>query len=70
MHTLNYPETTKWVVAHNNQDVIHSAEVNPQNCFSTGQPFMEIFDSKEQMIEFFPSLSSVYTSTTITIESI
>jgi hypothetical protein len=58
MHTLNYPETTKWVVAHNNDNVFHVSEVKPNNCLLTGEPFMEVFDSKEEMLTSFPQLSS------------
>lgn len=58
MASLNYPETTKWVVAHNNNDVFHICEVTPQNCFATGQPFMEMFDTKEELLLVFPALSS------------
>jgi len=58
MHTLNYPETTKWVVAHNNTDVYHVSEVHSQNCFITGQPFINIFESKEDLLNTFPQLSA------------
>jgi hypothetical protein len=58
MHTLNYPETTKWVVSHNNEDVFHVSEVKPNNCLLTGQPFMEIFDSEEEMLASFPQFSN------------
>jgi hypothetical protein len=62
MHTLNYPETTKWAVGHNNEDVFHVSEVQQQNCFTTGQPFMDVFNSKEEMLTAFPHLSSHTTS--------
>jgi hypothetical protein len=62
MHTLNNPETTKWVVGHNNEDIFHVGEVQPQNCFSTGQPFMEVFDSKEELLNSFPQLSTQFVS--------
>jgi hypothetical protein len=58
MHTLNYPETTKWVVAHNNDNVYHVSEVQSQNCFTTGQPFMDVFDSIEDLLTSYPNLSS------------
>lgn len=57
MHTLNRPESTKWVVAHNNVDVFHASEVGPNNSLLTGQPFMEVFDSKEEMLSQFPQLA-------------
>jgi len=57
MNELNYPETTKYIVAHNNIDVFHYVVVEPQNCFTTGQPFMEIFNTEEELLEKFPNLS-------------
>jgi hypothetical protein len=59
MHTIEYPTTAKWVVAHNGNDIFHFSLVEPQNSFSTGQPFMDIFDSKEELLTTFPNLSSV-----------
>ena len=56
-HHLHHPETTKWVVAHNGSDIFHYSEVGPQNCLATGQPFMEVFDSKEALLSAFPNLS-------------
>ena len=58
MHSLNYPESTKWVVSHNNDDVFHVSEVKPNNCLLTGQPFMEVFNSKEEMLSQFPRLAN------------
>jgi hypothetical protein len=60
MHSLNYPPTTKWVVAHNNNDIFHPCFVESQNCFETGQPFLDVFDSKEDLITAFPHLSSAF----------
>jgi hypothetical protein len=60
MHNLNYPSTTKWVVAHNGSDIFHISETHPQNCFATGQPFMEVFDSKEELLSSFPHLSGKF----------
>lgn len=62
MHTLNYPETTKWVVAHNNDDIFHVSKVKPNNCLLTGQPFMEVFDSEDEMLIRFPQLSNINNS--------
>ncbi len=58
MLSLEFPETTKWVVAHNNNNVFHFAEVQPQNCFTTGQPFMDVFDSIKDLLTAYPNLSS------------
>lgn len=60
MGSLNYPETPKWVVAHNGTDVYHVSLVEPQNCFSSGQPYMDIFDSKEELLVAFPHLSGYF----------
>jgi hypothetical protein len=54
MHELKHPEKTKYVVAHNGNGLMHYAKVEPQNCFKTGQPFMEVFDSEEEAKERFP----------------
>jgi hypothetical protein len=58
MASLYYPITTKWVVAHNNVDVFHVSEVHPNNCFRSGQPFMDVFNTKEELLSAFPQLSS------------
>lgn len=65
MHTLNYPLSTKWVVAHNGEDIYHTSIVEPQNCFATGQPYLEVFDSEEDLLTAFPQLSSNYTELTV-----
>lgn len=56
-HHLHHPETTKWVVAHNGTNTYHFTLVEPHNCFATGQPFMEVFDSQEALLSAFPNLS-------------
>jgi hypothetical protein len=53
MNELNYPETTKHVIIHDNETFTYHI-VEPQNCLSTGQPFMEIFDSEEEAKQVFP----------------
>ena len=53
MNELNYPETTKHVIIHDKETFVYHI-VEPQNCLSTGQPFMEIFDSKEEAEKAFP----------------
>jgi len=60
MHELNHPQTTKWVVATNNVDIFIGVVVEPQNCFSTGQPIMEVFDSKEEANTAFPNASAYF----------
>jgi hypothetical protein len=60
MNELNYPQTTKWVIAHNGIDIYIGSIVYPYNCFATGQPFMDIFDSKEEANTAFPSVSAYF----------
>jgi len=57
MYVLNYPETIKWVVAHNGESIFHVSKVEPQNTLSTGQPFMDVFESQESLLFTFPHLS-------------
>ena len=54
-------QNTKWIVAHNNNDIFHVSVVGILNCFSTGQPFMETFDTKEELLNTFPHLSGLVT---------
>jgi hypothetical protein len=54
MNELNYPETTKHVIAHNGEDTFVYVMIEPQNCLSTGQPFIEIFDCEEEAKQAFP----------------
>jgi hypothetical protein len=70
MPALNYPETTKWVVAHNNIDIFHVSEVQPQNCFTTGQPYMDVFDTKEDLLTAFPDLTSQFQEYILTDQDI
>jgi len=60
MNELNNPNSTKWVVSHNGIDFFIGSIVNPSNCFVTGQPYMEIFDSKEGANTAFPSVSATF----------
>lgn len=60
MPVLNFPETIKWVVAHNNNDTFIPGKVEPQNCFTTGQPFLDVFDTREEAISAYPSLSGYF----------
>lgn len=56
MPSIEHPETTKYVIAHNNNDVFHYAVVDPQNCFASGQPYMEVFNSEEEARAAFPQV--------------
>jgi hypothetical protein len=57
MNELNYPETTKYVIVHDNETFAYHI-IEPQNCLSTGQPFMEIFDSEEEAKKAYPQAFS------------
>jgi hypothetical protein len=56
MKELMHPETTKFVVCHNGEDVFHYSIVTPEDGLVTGQPFMDIFDSEEEVKVAFPNL--------------
>jgi hypothetical protein len=58
MNKLEFPETKKIVVAHNNEDIFQVLIVEPNNCLETGQPYMDIFDNIEDGISAFPQLST------------
>jgi hypothetical protein len=58
MNELNYPETTKHVIAHNGENLYSYNIVEPQNCFASGQPFMEVFDTEEAAKIAFPQAFS------------
>ena len=58
MNKLEFPETTKWVVAHNNEDIFQAFAVDPVHCLQTGQPYLETFDTAEEAITSFPQLST------------
>lgn len=60
MNELNHPKDTKWVVSHNGNDIYIGSVVYPENCFVTGQPYMEIFDSKEEANTAFPEVSATF----------
>lgn len=46
-----YPETTKFVVSHNaDRSVIHYSEVTDLNRHTTPYPFVEVFDTEEEMM--------------------
>lgn len=49
MEQLSKPLTTKQVVCHNGKSVYHFMEVTPNLVVTSGQPFMEVFDTKEAL---------------------
>jgi hypothetical protein len=53
MNEINFPETTKYVIVHDNETFVYHI-VEPQNCLSTGQPFVEVFNSEEEAKQAFP----------------
>ncbi len=46
---LKYPLTTKQVMCHNGKDVYHFVTVEPNQVCTTGQPVMEMFDTKASL---------------------
>jgi hypothetical protein len=54
INELNYPETTKYVIAHNDKDIYSFNIVEPQNSFATGQPFIHVFDTEEAARAAYP----------------
>lgn len=56
MSSLYHPETTKHVVCHDNDKIFSYNVVEPQNCFDSGLPFMEVFNSEEEVREAFPQI--------------
>jgi len=50
MKEIQYPSTTRYVVAHNENDVAHVVEVDSNHVVATGQPMLEGYDTPgEQM---------------------
>ena len=47
MITKTY-EVTTYVIAHNEPETIHPVIVEPGTVFSTGQPFLEEFETEEE----------------------
>lgn len=67
-HHLHHPETIKWVVAHNGSDIFHYSVVEPHLCFTTGQPYMEVFNSQEELLSAFPQLSGNFIEPELELE--
>lgn len=60
MPSLEYPNTTKWVVCHDGTETYHLATVTPEQCFKTGQQFMEVFESYAEACTSFPNLTAMF----------
>ena len=45
----NETEQIKWGLSHNEKDVFHLLKLNPGNQVVTGQEFLEIFDTEEEL---------------------
>lgn len=54
MLSIEYPETTKHIIAHNNKNIFHYVVVTSRNCFTTGQPYMDIFDTEDEARAAYP----------------
>jgi len=46
-HTLTNPDTTKYVVCHNGNDIYHYTTIESGE-LKTGQPNMDVFDSEQK----------------------
>jgi len=46
-HSLSNPDTTKYVVCHNGNDIYHYMTVESSE-LKTGQPNMDVFDSEQK----------------------
>ena len=44
----------KYVICHNGNDVFHYSLIEPNDGLITGQPYIEIFNSEEEVKEAFP----------------
>jgi hypothetical protein len=49
MKQLRKPLTTKQVCCHNGKSIYHLVEITPNLTVTSGQPFMEVFDTKEAL---------------------
>jgi hypothetical protein len=59
MNQINFPETTKYVVVQiikEGVDEFQGFVVEPQHQFSSGNPIIRVFDSKEEAENVFPDL--------------
>lgn len=62
MKEINFPQTTKWIVAYDDSFSKYCPRVvTPIDCFITGLPFLDVFDTREAAISAFPSLSAHFT---------
>jgi len=50
MNHINNSQEEKWVLCHNGVDIIHLVHLKIGGNLSSGQPIMELFDTKEQAI--------------------
>lgn len=58
MHTVTYNDS-QYVVAHNNNDVVHYAILEPGQEFSTGQPYLRQPDSEEELEKDVDELTGI-----------
>ena len=49
MHTIDNVTETKWVLCHNSTDIFHIVKLEIGNKLETGQPYIEEFDTEEQL---------------------
>lgn len=49
MHTIDNITETKWVLCHNSAHIFHIVKLEIGNKLETGQPYIEEFDTEEQL---------------------
>ncbi len=51
MNEIKNATQEKWVLCHNDNDVFHIVHINVGGNLSSGQPKMEQFDTKQELID-------------------
>lgn len=58
-HKIDNPETTTYAVAHNGDDIAHLCVVSKDQYMATGQPYLEQYDTKEDLLTVWPDLQTI-----------
>ncbi len=51
-----FKDKHRFVVAHNGKDIYHAVEIDALQFVSTGQPFLEVFDTEKEALKKFPKV--------------
>lgn len=49
MKEIKKPTKKTWYIAHNNNDVFHNGSIEKHQVVTTGQPYLEQFNTEEKM---------------------